>query len=360
MSSENNNITHMRHALTLAARGLGNVAPNPAVGCVIVSREGRIVGRGWTANGGRPHAETIALGQAGEAARGSTAYVSLEPCAHHGKTPPCADALIAAGVAGVVGAIKDPDPRTSGTGFTKLKAAGIAVSEGVLTDEAKFLNEGFFKTITENRPLVALKIAQSTDGYVGRERGQDRWITGKRARDHGQMLRAQHDAILIGVGTAMADDPELTCRIPGLEDRSPVRVVLDSHLRLPANSKLVQTSRKVPLLVFTTMKDGGENLIALGVEIVRVNADSKGHPDLREVLTALAKRGITRLLVEGGPAVHASFFEAGLAGRVHLYQSPTVVGAKGVRGAALPTKRLACIGRRALAPDVLESFVVGR
>ena len=358
MTANPNDTQHMRHALRLAARGLGSVAPNPAVGCVIVSREGRIVGRGWTAPGGRPHAETIALAQAGSAARGSTAYVSLEPCAHHGKTPPCADALISAGVARVVSTVRDPDPRTSGKGFEKLKQAGIEVVEGVLADEAKTLNEGFFKRITEGRPLVALKIAQSADGKVSRGADGDKWITRELARRHGHLLRAQHDGILIGIGTALADDPELTCRIAGLEDRSPIRIVLDSHLRLPANSKLAQTARDVPVLVFPTSPSGGEALMAQGVEIVRGGADAKGRPDLAEVLRALAARGMTRLLVEGGPSVHAAFLERGLADRVHLYQAPIVVGAKGLADASLPVKRLECVERRAFPPDVLESYVV--
>ena len=354
----NNDITHMRHALRLAARGLGRVAPNPAVGCIIISKDNRVVGRGWTAPGGRPHAEAIALKQAGDAARGATAFVSLEPCAHHGQTPPCVGALIAAGVVRVVSTARDPDPRTSGAGFAKLKAAGIEVIEGVLTEEAKTLNEGFFKRITEGRPLVALKIAQSTDGKVARGAGEDKWITGERARMHGHLLRARHDAILIGIGTALADDPELTCRIPGLEDRSPIRVLLDSKLRLTPTSKLAQTARAVPLLVFTAAQKGGESLAALGAEIIRVKADAIGRIDLGEVLRALAARGLTRVLVEGGPTIHAAFLAQGLADRLHLYQSPIVVGAGGVPGASIPTKRLDCTERRAFPPDVLESFVI--
>lgn len=356
--SAHNDITHMHHALRLAARGLGRVAPNPAVGCVIVSKDNRIVGRGWTAPGGRPHAETIALEQAGAAARGATAYVSLEPCAHYGQTPPCADALIAAGIARVVGATRDPDPRTSGAGFAKLRTAGIEVVEGVLAEEAQTLNEGFFKRVTQGRPLVALKIAQSTDGKVARGAGKDRWITGERARMHGHLLRARQDAILIGIGTALADNPELTCRIAGLEDRSPIRIVLDSKLRLSENSRLAQTARAVPLLVFTTAQQGGETLASLGVEIIRVKPDANGRTDPGEVMRALATRGLTRVLVEGGPTIHAAFFAHGLADRVHLYQSSVVVGAGGVAGASLPTKRLECTERRAFPPDVLESFVI--
>lgn len=358
MTTEGRDTAHMHHALRLAARGLGSVAPNPAVGCVIVSKDNRIVGRGWTAKGGRPHAETIALAQAGEAARGSTAYVSLEPCSHHGKTPPCADALIAAGVARVVGAIKDPDPRTSGKGFAKLKAAGIEVVEGVLADEAKSLNEGFFKRIEQGRPLIALKVAESTDGCVARGPTEGRWITGERARAHGQLLRTQYDAILIGIGTALADDPELTCRLPGLEDRSPIRIVLDSKLRLPPTSKLAQTARKVPVIIYAATEKGAPPLRDLGVEVVVVGADDDGHPDLNDAVHAMAARGLTRVLVEGGPLVHAAFLRHGLTDRVYRYRSPLVVGPRGLAGAALPPAQMRCTERLALPPDVLESFVI--
>ncbi len=356
--SANNDITHMHHALRLAARGLGRVAPNPAVGCVIVSPDNRIVGRGWTGVGGRPHAEAIALAQAGSAARGATAYVSLEPCAHQGKTPPCADALIAAGVARVVSTLPDPDPRVSGRGFTKLTEAGIAITEGVLADEAKTLNEGFFKRVSEGRPLVALKIAQSADGRVTKGPGKEKWITSERARRHGHLLRAQHDAIMVGIGTVLADDPALTCRIAGLEERSPIRIVLDSRLRLPSASKLAQTARKIPVLVFTTKTSGGDALEKLGVEIARVKADEAGKPDLGEVMRALGARGLTRLLVEGGPTIQAALIARHLADRLYLYQAPIVVGAKGLRSADLPAARLQCTERLAFGADVLESFVI--
>ena len=220
---------HMRHALTLAERALGRTAPNPAVGCVIVSRDGHVVGRGRTQDGGRPHAEAVALTQAGDAATGATAYVTLEPCAHHGQTPPCAEALANAGIARVVASVEDPDPRVKGKGFAMLRAAGVEVVTGLLEKETTELNAGFFLRITENRPLVTLKIAQSEDGKTARA-GDDKWITGEEARRFSHLLRAKHDAILIGVGTALADDPELTCRLPGLEKYSPLRVVLERIL----------------------------------------------------------------------------------------------------------------------------------
>ena len=354
----------MRHALRLAARSLGQVAPNPAVGCVIVA-DGVIVGRGWTAPGGRPHAEAIALAQAGEGARGATAFVTLEPCAHLGQTPPCADALIAAGVSRVVGAVVDPDPRVKGRGFVKLAAAGIDLAQGVCEEDAGALNAGFFKRIKEGRPLVALKIAESADGFVADASGKTRWITSERSRRRSHLMRAQNDAIMVGIGTVLADDPLLTCRLEGLENRSPMRVVVDSRLRLPPNSQLARTARETPVLVFTVANTGGEALTASGVEIVRVEADADGHPDLAAVLSVLAARGITRLLVEGGPTLHAAFLRRGLADLAYRYAARTTLGS-GLRS-AMPTREaqsptnaphftfLAC---ETLGPDLLETFAV--
>jgi len=354
--------THMHHALRLAARGLGRVAPNPAVGCVIVSPRGQIVGRGWTQPGGRPHAETEALKQAGDAARGATAYVTLEPCAHEGQTPPCASALIEAGVARVVIAIEDPDPRVSGKGIEMLRAAGIEVTNNVLREEAEKLNEGFFLRVTQNRPLVTLKIAQSLDGCTATASGDSRWITGEEARGFAHLMRARHDAILIGVETALSDDPELTCRLPGLEDRSPIRVVLDTRLRLNEYSKLAQTARDVPLWVFTTANGGG-GLEAAGAEIIRVARDVRGRPDISACLNVLAARGVTRLLVEGGATVHAAFLDRGLGDRLEIFTAPVVLGAAGHGAidalAAITLEeapRFERLTRRKLGRDLLESF----
>ena len=355
-------IGHMRHALRLATRALGNAAPNPAVGCVIVSPKDGIVGRGWTQAGGRPHAETVALSQAGARARGATAYVTLEPCAHHGQTPPCADALAAAGVARVVGAIIDPDPRVAGKGFARLESAGVEVTRGVLEAEARALNLGFFRRVTEGRPRVALKIAQSADGFVADAKGNSRWITSEGARRHGHLLRARHDAILVGVGTVLADDPELTCRLPGLEHRSPLRVVLDSRLRMPVTSKLVRNARDYPALLFTAAKTGGDALAAEGVAIERVGGED-GRPDLAAVLSALGKRGITRLLVEGGPVVHMAFLERGLADQLHIYRAPLLIGSgrraiEPFAGSLDTASRLRLMERLAFGPDILESFAL--
>lgn len=352
----------MRHALALAERALGCVAPNPAVGCVIVSPQGRVVGRGWTQPGGRPHAETVALAQAGATARGGTAYVTLEPCAHLGRTPPCARALIVAGVARVVAAVEDPDPRVKGKGFTMLRAAGVDVRVGQLEREAAFLNAGFFLRLQNDRPLVTLKIAKSQDGKTIPPPGAGRWITGEESRRFAHLLRAKHDAILIGVGTVMADDPKLTCRLPGLTDRSPVRIVLDTHLRLPENAQLVQTARAIPTLVFSAI-DGGEALRARGVEVLRVIPDENGRPALPAVLGVLAGRGYMRLLVEGGPAIWATFLGEGLVDRAEVYTAPMDLGAKaGGRVTLLGDigilSRFIRIGQRTLGADMLETYAV--
>jgi diaminohydroxyphosphoribosylaminopyrimidine deaminase/5-amino-6-(5-phosphoribosylamino)uracil reductase len=364
MDSKQDDIAHMRHALRLAERALGTAAPNPAVGCVIISAEGQIVGRGWTQAGGRPHAETLALAQAGIAARGATAYVTLEPCAHHGVTPPCAEALAAAQVARVVGADLDPDPRVKGAGFARLESAGLEVTRGVLEKEARALNLGFFKRITEGWPLVALKIAESADGFVADAKGNSRWITGERARAHGHLLRAKHDAILVGIGTVIADDPALTCRLAGLEARFPLRIVLDSRLQLPVTSQLARTAHAHPTMIFTVAKDGGDALAAQGVVIERIQADETGRPDLAAVLQTLGKRGLTRLLVEGGPTVHAALLKRNLADLIHFYRAPMLIGgglpAIGpALGADLNAAvRLTLTERVALGPDVLESFAL--
>ncbi|MEY4879403.1 MAG: riboflavin biosynthesis protein RibD [Pseudomonadota bacterium] len=355
---------HMRHALRLARRSLGRVAPNPAVGCVILSKDGVVAGRGWTAPGGRPHAETIALQQAGTKAEGGTAYVTLEPCAHYGVTPPCATALIAAGIARVVGAAADPDPRVNGKGYSMLRDAGILVLEHICEAEARALNAGFFSRIEKGRPLIALKGAESADGFVAGT-GSERWITSDLARRHGHLLRAKFDAILVGIETVLADDPLLTCRLEGLTDRTPVRIVLDSHLRLPPQSQLARSATQSPVLVFTLVEKGGDALTEAGVHIFRVAADKDGHADIGAVLALLVGRGITRLLVEGGPTVHQAFISAGLVDWVYRYRAPHELG-RGV--ASVLTPLLASAGAAgakveapetiAFGPDLLESYKV--
>src|SRR3984893_7773307 len=234
----------MRAALALAHRGLGTVWPNPSVGCVIV-KDGRVVGRGSTQPRGRPHGETEALARAGAAARGATAYVTLEPCSYWGKTPPCADALIAAGLRRVVVALEDPDPRVAGAGIARLRAGGIGVEIGLGAAEAAEINAGFLQRVRLGRPLVTLKLATSLDGRIATAAGESRWITGPLARERGHLLRATHDAILVGTATVLADDPQLTCRLPGLVDRSPVRIVIDRQLRIPPSVRLIAEARQV-------------------------------------------------------------------------------------------------------------------
>jgi diaminohydroxyphosphoribosylaminopyrimidine deaminase/5-amino-6-(5-phosphoribosylamino)uracil reductase len=352
----------MQHALRLAGRALGRVAPNPAVGCIIVSPDGRVVGRGHTRDGGRPHAEAVALMQAGFEARGATAFVTLEPCAHHGQTPPCAEALVKAGVARVVAAIEDPDRRVSGRGFAFLRDAGVEVSVGQMADEAASINAGFFLRVCERRPVVTLKIAATLDGRIAAASGESKWITGEEARRFGHLLRAQHDAILVGIRTALADDPELSCRLAGLESYSPIRIVLDSRLQLDAESKLARGARSVPTLVFTTA-GGGERLRAMGVDIVRVEGDPAGRPDLRKVLENLAERGITRLLVEGGAAMHAAFLDRGYADRLEIFRAPSVLGGAGkaaidalARPGLAGAPQFVSTGCRRLGSDLLESY----
>ena len=356
---------HMRHALRLAARALGRVAPNPAVGCLIISTDGVVVGRGWTDVGGRPHAESRAIEQARSRAKGATAYVTLEPCAHFGETPPCSEALIAAGIARVVGAVVDSDPRVSGQGFAKLAEAGVTVTKNVCEREARMLNRGFFLRVEQGRPLVALKSAESADGYVAGEKQKGRWITSQAARRHGHLLRAQFDAIMVGIETIIADDPSLTCRLEGLEDRTPIRVVLDSGLRLPLKSRLAGSAKQSPVLVFTVSENEGGELASSGVEIVRVKADLDGHPDIGEVLKALAERGITRLLVEGGPKIHSAFLARNLVDVIYRYRAPQSLGG-GVlsalnslfTAAGTPGPNIEFIEGARLGPDLLARFEI--
>jgi diaminohydroxyphosphoribosylaminopyrimidine deaminase/5-amino-6-(5-phosphoribosylamino)uracil reductase len=326
-------LEHLRTALLLGERGLGRVAPNPAVGCVIVDAAGHVVGRGNTQPGGRPHAETEALRMAGEAARGGTAYVTLEPCSHHGKTPPCADALVAAGIKRCVVALKDPFPEVNGRGIQRLQDAGIEVDVGMLSDEAEETNLGFLTKVRHNRPMVTLKIASSLDGKIATRSGDSKWITGELARAHGHRLRATHDAILVGSGTVLTDDPELTCRLPGLKDRSPVRVILDGRLRTPLTSKLVTGAAQVRTVLITSRghdKKERQPYQDAGVEVLAVIGDEVGHPNPPYVLAALMELGITRLLVEGGATVAAAFLKAGLVDRIHWFRAPGVIGGDGL------------------------------
>ncbi len=354
----------MRAALALARRGLGACWPNPSVGCVIV-RDGRVIGRALTSPGGRPHGEANALAMAGEAARGATAYVTLEPCSHHGRTPPCADALIAAGIARVVIASRDVDPRVNGAGCSRLRAAGVAVTEGVLCEEADDINAGFFSRIRAGRPLVTLKLASTLDGRIATHTGESRWITGEAARRAGHALRGRHDAILAGVGTVLADNPDLTCRIPGMRTIPLVRVIADSHLRTPLTHKLVATARSIPTWIL--VRNGADHVRrraigALGVTLLDVPGSAAGI-DLKRGLEALAERGITRLLVEGGGRLAGSLLRAGLVDRLAWFHAPSVMGADGLpAAAAFGVDRLAEMPRfvrhsiNLLGADLLSEF----
>jgi diaminohydroxyphosphoribosylaminopyrimidine deaminase/5-amino-6-(5-phosphoribosylamino)uracil reductase len=322
----------MAAALRLCRRNLGRTGTNPSVACLIV-KDGVILGSAVTAVGGRPHAETQALAEAGEAARGATAYVTLEPCSHHGRTPPCADALVASGVARVVVSVSDPDERVAGRGLAILREAGLTVVSGVLETEGRAALAGYLTRQTKKRPHVTLKLAISADGMLGHLGTGQVAITGPISRGQVHGLRAETDAILVGIGTALADDPELTCRLPGLEDRSPVRIVLDPRLELPPQGKLAQTARAVPVIAVAAREEANDlqrqarqdALEALGVEVLTCDPRR-----LDALLAALATRGISSLLVEGGARAAASFLDAGLVDRILLFNGPGTLGKHGV------------------------------
>jgi diaminohydroxyphosphoribosylaminopyrimidine deaminase/5-amino-6-(5-phosphoribosylamino)uracil reductase len=357
----------MAAALALAARGLGNVWPNPAVGCVLV-RDGHVVGRGWTRPGGRPHAETEALRRAGKRARGATAYVSLEPCAHQGETPPCAEALALAGICRAVVALEDPDPRVDGAGTRLLSEAGIEVDAGVCAEAAAEINAGFVMRAKRGRPLVTVKTATSLDGRIATRGGESQWITGPEARACGHALRARHDAVLTGIGTVLADDPELTCRLPGMAARSPVRVVVDSRLKLPADCKLVAGAQDIPtwvIVVAGVERDRGNALTDRGVEVIEVAADEDDEVDLAAAAEAMAARGLTRVLVEGGGVLTAALFRARLVDRVAWFRAPRLIGGDGISAAgSLDVDRLPeapSLRRLTIAEvgdDLLETYAV--
>jgi diaminohydroxyphosphoribosylaminopyrimidine deaminase/5-amino-6-(5-phosphoribosylamino)uracil reductase len=321
----------MKIALRLADRNTGNVHPNPAVGCLIINN-GRIVGRGWTQAGGRPHAEIMALEQAGNLAAGATVYTTLEPCSHYGHTPPCCDALIAAGINRLVGSMKDPDTRVNGTGFLKLRDAGVEVIEGVEEKAAINLNKGFVSKIKSGLPLITLKLALSIDSQIATSAGESKWITGTAARSAGHLLRSRHDAILTGIGTVCADNPILNCRINGLEERSPVRIVLDTKLQIPMMSNLVATAPKYKTIIFTTkaaVDTKKVELKKLGLDIISVDTDNNGRVSLMVVLQTLVKLGITRVLVECGSMLASEFIRLNLVDRLVVHRAPIVIGGDG-------------------------------
>jgi diaminohydroxyphosphoribosylaminopyrimidine deaminase/5-amino-6-(5-phosphoribosylamino)uracil reductase len=322
---------HMRAALALARRGLGETAPNPSVGCVIVA-DGRIVGRGHTATGGRPHAEILALRMAGKAARGATAYVTLEPCAHTDKvSPPCADALIEAGIRRVVIGATDPNPKVNGGAILRLRKAGIEITENILQKECLMVISGFAMVMTEHRPLIRLKLASSMDGKIATASGESQWITSESSRRAAHAMRGRHDAVMVGVGTVISDDPELTCRIEGFRSAPLVRVVIDSHLRTPLMSKLVRTATQHPLWLLH--RDGADPLRkraleAAGVRLIELPTSPAGV-DLAAGAKQLAKAGLTRILAEGGGTLAAGLLRANLVDRLAWFHAPGIIGGDG-------------------------------
>jgi diaminohydroxyphosphoribosylaminopyrimidine deaminase/5-amino-6-(5-phosphoribosylamino)uracil reductase len=333
----------MAAAIRLSRRHLGLTGTNPSVGTLIVREESGgpiIVGSGVTAVGGRPHAEPQALYEAGERARGATAYVTLEPCAHHGRTPPCAEALVTAGVARVVGATSDPDPRVSGKGYAILRKAGIEVVEGVLAEEAADLMAGYLMRSSRKRPEVTVKLAVSRDGRIGIPGMGQVAITGGISRRQVHLMRAEADAILIGIGTALADDPELTCRLPGLEARSPVRIVLDAHTRLPLDAKMVRHAREVPVWIAAAAGCDRNRRAALegaGVQFLATEAANGGFA-LPELLEDLAARGISTLIAEGGAETVRRFLDDDLVDRVALFAGPGEIGPQGLLSPIRPDR----------------------
>ncbi len=313
------NTDFMQQAIALGRRGLGRTAPNPAVGCVLVDANQQIIATGWTQAGGRPHAEAVALAQAGDQARGAIAYVTLEPCAHHGKTGPCAQALIDAGVSKVIFANFDPDPRVSGQGAAILQAANVQVETGLCGDQAALLHQGFFTRINANRPMVTLKIAASANGFMRTPDGQSPWITGPLARQYGHLLRAQHDAILTGAGTLMADNPTLDCRLPGMSDRAPLPVVMSHHDVLPKDCKLAARADRSRVLFYTKAMTQTH-----GFEAVQMADLTPAH-----VLQDLAARGINSVLLECGPTLARQFLADQLVDAIAYFQAPHEVAISG-------------------------------
>jgi len=357
----------MKLALSLGARGQGRAWPNPAVGCVIVNR-GRIVGRGWTAPGGRPHAEAMALAQAKDAAHGATAYVSLEPCAHQGQTPPCAAALATAGVARVVTALEDPDPRVAGQGHAQLRGAGIEVVSGICESAARRAHRGFLTRETLGRPMLTLKLATSFDGRIATATGESQWITGPQARRNVHAMRARHDAVLIGAGTARADDPMLTARGLGITHQ-PVRVVASRRLDLPLGSQLAKSAGEVPLWICHGA-DADPALIdawrGIGAKLLSCQVGQGRMLDPAAMLAALGAEGLTRVFCEGGGALAASLLGAGLVDELVGFCAGIAIGAEGQPSlGAMGLDRLSAAARfhlietRAVGPDVMNVWERG-
>ena len=334
----------MLAALSLSRRNLGETWPNPSVGCVVVNG-GRVVARAVTASGGRPHAEALAIERAGAGMRGATVFVTLEPCAHRGETPSCADLLIEAGVHRVVVSAQDPDPRTGGKGIARLEKAGIEVTTGVEESAGRQVHAGHFSRVSAGRPYVTLKIATTLDGKVAVASGESRWITGRRAREFSHGLRASHDAVLVGHGTAAVDSPSLDCRLPGMASRSPVRIVVDSNLGMQPERHPSATRPAAPAWVVcgrsAVTPQRRAAFESRGIKVIPVQRTADNRVALDDMLQQLGSLGLTRLLVEGGPTIAGSFMDAGLVDRLVWFHAPTVIGDDGL--AALPPVGVASI-----------------
>ena len=325
-------VQYMQQALELARGGLGFVSPNPLVGCVLV-KDGAVVGRGYHQRFGGPHAEVYALQEAGPQARGAVLYVTLEPCSHTGKTPPCADAVIQAGVSRVVVALRDPNPLVAGTGLARLAAAGLAVTVGVCEAAAHKLNEAFVKYITTRRPFVTLKSAITLDGKIATRTGASQWITGALARQEGHRLRHATDAILVGIGTVLQDDPQLTTRLPDQQGANPLRVIVDSTLRVPLQAQVTDVASNRRTLIVTTARAPvvySEALRTRGVEVVRLPAYDDGRVDLEALCRYLGERGVASVLVEGGATLSATLLRRRLVDKVLLFVAPKIIGGDGI------------------------------
>jgi diaminohydroxyphosphoribosylaminopyrimidine deaminase/5-amino-6-(5-phosphoribosylamino)uracil reductase len=359
---------YMRIALDLAEKARGYTSPNPLVGCVIVAPDGKIVGRGYHHKAGTPHAEVNAMADAGDKVRGATAYVTLEPCSHYGRTGPCCEALIKAGIRKVVAATGDPNPRVSGRGFARLREAGVEVVTGILEKEARRQNEVFMHWMTTGRPFTVLKYAMTLDGKIATASGDSKWITSEASRRYAHRLRAWYDAILVGKGTVLADDPSLTCRL--VEGNNPVRVILDTHAELPTDRKVFTDGAAKTILVVSEKvpQERWKKMSEIPQVTVLPLPEKDGHIDLEALLDALGKESLTSLLVEGGSAVLGAFLDARLAQRVYAFIAPSLIGGKdnltaiGGKGASTMDERITLQEPHVeeVGPDVMVTGLLER